>query len=244
VEGAIGGAAVEGFFGGDADEIGIVVFLGNVGEDEVAGAGVKAFGVGEIFADGVVREMAGAAEHALFYGPGVGADFKHIEIVIGFQDQTIGFAEMDFDQFRHVSEIGDNGHFRAARAEGESDGVGSVVGDGESVDVDVADGEVLAGVNGLDTVESFAESIGKNLLERAHGGLGHIERRFPEGEGLREAVAVIGMLVGDENAVQMVDGSLDGGEAGEGFAFAEAGVNEDAGAFGFKQSDVARAAGS
>jgi len=35
----------------------------------------------------------------------------------------------------------------------------------------------------------------------------------------------------------------DGGKASQGFAFSEAGVNEDAGAFGFEQSGVARTAG-
>jgi hypothetical protein len=243
VEGAIGGAAVEGFFGGDANEIGIVVFLGDVGEDEVAGVGVKAFGVGEIFTDGVIGEVASAAEHALFYGPGVGSDLEHVKIVIGFEDHAIGFAEMDFHEFGHVAEIGNDSHFRAVGAEREANGVGGVVGDGEGVDVDVANCEVLAGVNGFNAVEALGESFRKNLLEGAEGGLGDVERSFPEAEGLRQAVAMIGVFVGDEDAVEMVDGALDGGEAGESFALAEAGVNEDAGAFRFEQGDVARAAG-
>jgi hypothetical protein len=243
VKSTIGGAAVEGFFGGDADEIGIVVFLGDVSKDEVAGASVEAFGGGEIFTDGVVGEVASAAENALFYGPGVGADFQHVEVVIGFEDQAVGFAEMDFYEFGHVTEIGDDGHLRAVGAESETDGVGSVVGNGESVDVNVADGEVLPGVNGFNAVEAFSESLGKETLERAQSGLGNVERGFPEAEGLREAVAVIGVFVSDEDAVEMTNGSFDGGEAGESFAFAEAGVNEDAGAFSFEQSDVARAAG-
>ena len=39
-EGALGRAAAQGFFGGEADKIGIVVFLRNVGEDEIARNGV------------------------------------------------------------------------------------------------------------------------------------------------------------------------------------------------------------
>jgi len=54
---------------------------------------------------------------------------------------------------------------------------------------------------------------------------------------------VVGVLVGDEDAVELVDSSFDGGEAGEGFALAEAGVHEEAGALGLEQGDVARAAG-
>ena len=46
---------------------------------------------------------------------------------------------------------------------------------------------------------------------------------------------MIGVLVGDENGVEAVDVALNGGKAGESFAFSKAGVNEDAGAFGFEQ---------
>jgi len=35
--------------------------------------------------------------------------------------------------------------------------------------------------------------------------------------------------------VQMTDVAADGGQAGEGFAFAEASVDEDASVFGFKE---------
>ena len=53
---------------------------------------------------------------------------------------------------------------------------------------------------------------------------------------------MVGMLVGDQHGVEAVDVAFDGREAGEGFALAEAGVNEDAGGFGFEQRDVARTA--
>ena len=92
----LGGPAVEGFFGGQADKIGIIVFLRDVGEDEIAREGVEAVGVAKVFADGVIRKMAGAAEDALLDDPGIRADFEHVEIVIGFENQAIGATEMDF----------------------------------------------------------------------------------------------------------------------------------------------------
>jgi hypothetical protein len=233
-EGALGGAAVQRFFGGEAREIGVVIFLGKMREDEVARAGVEAFGVGEIFADGVIGKMTGAAENALLDDPGIGADFEHVEVVIGFEDQAISIAKMDFDEFGHVAEVGDDGQFCAVGAEGESDRVCGVVRNGEGVDVDVADGEALAGVNGFKTVESLAERVRKNALHRVQGGLGNVERGFPESEHLGETVAVVGVLVGDEDAVEVVDGLLDGGEAGQSFTFAESRVNEEAGARGLE----------
>ena len=55
---------------------------------------------------------------------------------------------------------------------------------------------------------------------------------------------MIGMFVGDEDGVEAIDFATDGGETGEGFALAEAGVNEDAGGFTFEQGEIARTAGS
>jgi len=53
---------------------------------------------------------------------------------------------------------------------------------------------------------------------------------------------VVGVLVGDEDAVNVLDASFDGGEPGERFAFAKSGVHEEAGALRLEQRDVARAA--
>ena len=41
----------------------------------------------------------------------------------------------------------------------------------------------------------------------------------------------------------MIEVGFDGREAGESFTFTEASVNKDAGAFGFEQGKIARAAG-
>jgi hypothetical protein len=101
---------------------------------------------------------------------------------------------------------------------------------GKGVNVDIADGEALTGVNGFEAVETLAERVRKNALHGVQGWLGDIERGFPESEHLGQAVAVVGVLVGDEDAIEMVDGLFDGGEAGESFALAESGVNEEAGA--------------
>jgi len=227
---------VQGFFGGEEDEVGIVVFLGDVGEDEVADAGIEAFGVGEKFADGVIGEMPGAGEDALLDDPGIRANLEHVEIVIGFEDEAIGLAEVDSNVIWEVAEIGADSDFGAVGAEGESDGVCGVVRDGEGMDVDVADRKALAGMDGFDAAEAFAKGVGKDALEGVHGGLGNVERGFPEAEDLGEAVAVVGVLVGDEDGVETIEIAADGGEAGESFAFSEASVNEDSGCFCFEQS--------
>ncbi len=54
---------------------------------------------------------------------------------------------------------------------------------------------------------------------------------------------MVRVFVGDEDAVNVLDGSFNGGEAGKGFTLAESCVHEEAGALRLKQGDVARAAG-
>ena len=45
-EGRFGRAAAKCFFGGEADEVGIIIFLGDVREDEMADAGIETFRIG------------------------------------------------------------------------------------------------------------------------------------------------------------------------------------------------------
>ena len=54
---------------------------------------------------------------------------------------------------------------------------------------------------------------------------------------------MVRVLVGDQNAIKVVEIFFDGGKARESFSLAQAGVHKEAGAFGFEQGDVARTAG-
>src|SRR6266404_4376406 len=149
---------------------------------------------------------------------------------------------MYLDELGHVAEVGDDGHLRAIRTEREPDRIGSVVRNRESVHFDISDSEMLARLNRFDAPEPLAKRLRENALHRIHGWFGNVERRFPEAEHLRQAVAMIGVFVGNEDAVDVLDGSYDGSEPGECFALAKTGVNEEAGTLGLEQCDVARAA--
>jgi len=54
---------------------------------------------------------------------------------------------------------------------------------------------------------------------------------------------VIGVFVGDQDSVEVVYFPADGREPRQRFAFSQASVNKDAGAFGFEQRQIARTAG-
>jgi len=237
------GPAAERFFGRKPREVWIVVFLRNVRQNEVAGPAVETFGVSKKLAHGVIRKVPGARKHALFDDPGIRPDLEHIEIVVRFENQAIGGAQVNLHKCRHVAEIGADGDLRAVGAKSESDGVGRIVRNREGVDIDVTNGETLASLNGFHPAQALAESLREDAPKLAHGGLGHKQRCFPDTENLGEAVAMIGVFVGDQDGVEVADVAPDRSEAREGFAFSESCVNEDAGAFGFEQCKIARAAG-
>src|SRR6266481_6536782 len=127
----------------------------------MADAGIESLGIDEEFTDGVIGKVAGAGKDALLDDPGIGPDLEHVEVVIGFEDEAIGLAEMDSHVVWQVAKIRADGNFCAVGAEGESDGIGCIVRDGERMDVNVADGETLASLDGFDTSEAFAESVGQ-----------------------------------------------------------------------------------
>jgi hypothetical protein len=52
-----GGPAAQGLFGGEADEIGVVVFLEDLREDEIARDGVAAVRVAKILGDGIACDV-------------------------------------------------------------------------------------------------------------------------------------------------------------------------------------------
>ena len=65
----------------------------------MARAAVEEFGVGQKFADGSVGKMSRAAHHALLDVPRVRPDLEHFEIVIRFQNQEIGLAQVLLHEF-------------------------------------------------------------------------------------------------------------------------------------------------
>lgn len=88
-EGGFGGAAIQGFPGADLGRVDVIVFVGQVREDQVARMMIKPVRIGQKFADGVIREVPVARHDPLLDDPRVGTDFQHVEIVIGLEDQKV-----------------------------------------------------------------------------------------------------------------------------------------------------------
>src|SRR5436190_3822519 len=186
--------------------------------------------------------MPGAAQDALLQRPLVRASLQRIQIVIGFQHQAIRSAQMYFHQLRHIAQISNDGHLCAVGTERKADGIGGIVRNRKRVHVDVANGEMLARLDGFNAPQPLAKCFRQDALHRIHGRFGDVERRFPNAKHLREAVAMVGVFVSDQDAVNVLDGSFHGREARKRFALAQSGVHEESGSPGLEQRDVARAA--
>ncbi len=237
-----GWAATQSFGCGKVDEVGIVVGFGDVGEDEKACSSVESLAVSQVFADDVVGKVAGAAHDALLDVPGIRADLEHFEVVIGFENEAIGVAKMKFDELSKIAEVGDDGDFCSARTECVTDRVGGIVRDGERRNFDIADGEAFTGANVLDAVDFFRGGFGKNAADFNASAFGEVSGGVEMREKLRKAAGVIGVFMGNENAVEAFGRLAESGEAAESFFAAEAGVNEERSAVGFQKRGVAGAA--
>src|SRR6202142_1475867 len=147
VEGEFRGAAAERFFGGNACNVGIIVLLGGMREDDVARVAIKCFRIRQEFADYCVRKMPSAAHRALLDVPGIRADLQHLNIVIRFENQQIRFAQVMLHQLRHVAEVGNYHNFSSIRAEAITNRVSSVMRNSERRNFDVANFEWRATAN-------------------------------------------------------------------------------------------------
>ena len=239
------GAASKGLLGGDLGEIGGIVLLGQMREDEMARAPVKNVGIGEKIAHHRIRQVAGAAHHALFDVPGIRPHLQHFEIVVRFEHQEIRIAQVMLDQFRHVAEVCDDGHLCAIRVERVANRLDRVVRDGKRVNLHIPDLESRPWPDEFDPLELRFWTIRINLQEFEIGWLREIGRALPIARELRETVAMIGMLVRDQDGVDVLGtAAAEGFESAKHFAAAKASVNQESGVFGFEQRAVARAAGS
>ncbi len=244
LESGFSGAAVQSFCGGKVHEVRIVVGFRNVSEHEKARARVEALSRRKIFAHNVIREMAGAAHDALLDVPRIRPDFEHFEVVIRFEDEAIGVAQMEFDEFRQIAEVGNDGDFCAVGAERVAHGISGVVRNGEWRNFDVADGEFFAGADMLHALKFFCGSLRQEAENFGEGAFGKIGRGAKMAQELGQSAGMVSVLVRNEDGVHAIGIFVECGEAAKGFFAAEAGVHQETSALGFKQRGVSGAAGS
>ena len=184
----------------------------------------------------IIRKMTLAAHHTLLHRPGIWPDFQHLDIVIRFQHQQIGAAQVELDRIGQIPEIGEDADLDALRAKAEAHRIDGIVRHCEAVDIDVAD---LKSGSSLEAVEL------RRVLapgDRGRSEASH-ENWNVELPGERDETAdMIGMLVCDQNCVDFFRLLVDGGQSGKYIPLAQTCVDEDARAAGANESRIARAA--
>ena len=184
----------------------------------------------------VVRQVPSSSHHSLLHRPRIGADLEHLEIVVRFEHQQIGAAQMELHRVRDIAEVGDHADLDALRAEAETHRIDRVVRNSKAVDIDITNGKSGAG---LKAIEPRCVLIPGNRGSREPGN----ENGDLEGSGQRyQAAHVIGVLVSDEDGIQAFRQLADRGHPRHDIALAEAGIDEKAGAFGAYESRVPRTA--
>jgi hypothetical protein len=137
-------AAMEGFQGGVANQLGVVVVFADVAQDQRGDAGIEII-LNKSGGD-FIRQVAAAAHDALLHRPRVGADAQHFQIVIRFEDDQIARAHVDAQGIGDIAKIGGYGDFDAVRRERVADRIGGIMGNRETGDIEIADGEASPGL--------------------------------------------------------------------------------------------------
>lgn len=228
-----GADSVEAIGDGLFGQVGMVAFPAEVAEVEVAQMGGHD-GLGCI-GRGLIGEVAVPPQDALFQAPGaVRAVLEHFHVVIGFQHQDVCLAHPFNHEFCHMPEIREKSNARAVDADEEADGVLGVVRNGEGFDPEVADFETGAGGEGA----AIEAGIQLELGGFARGAVavdGNAEFFSDHGE----ALDVIVMFVGDEDAIEILGCAADGSQSLADLAEAESGIDQQAGLIGFEVGAIA-----
>ncbi len=137
---------------------------------------------------------------------------------------------MHFDRIRHVAEIGRDADLDAFGVEAEADRIDGVVRDGEALDRDIADHPARAGLKMLDR-RRFNASHSQSII-------GAVRRETKTGRGFfffaraahqpRQTRHMIGMLVRDDDGVEIFRLLADLRQAPRQFPHAQTRVDQNA----------------
>ena len=162
--------------------------------------------------------------------------------MIRFQHQSIAIAQVLLHQFGHVTEIGDERELHAVGAKGEAERVDGVVGNAEGRDFDIADAKSVAGFNELDALEAARMPFRKKTQSFGMGFRIEVDGGAPGAQQGRQAADVIGMFVGDDDAVEAIEGMSQRGQAAQRFALSQARIHQQARLGSLEQGAIARTA--
>ena len=206
--------ALERFAGGAANQLRMIVVLADMTEHQCRDSGIEIV-FNELGGD-FVRQMAAAAHDALFNAPGVRPDAQHFQIVIRFEHQQIGAAQMHTQRICDVAQVGGDGNFDSLRSKREAHRIDGIVRDGETRNIEIADSKRAAGL------KLFEHGSGLPPINETCRAVGEIDRkaRFRTVDQNGQPVGVVRMLMRNQDGAQSVNVFSNGGQALRDFAAA------------------------
>jgi hypothetical protein len=127
---------------------------------------------------------------------------------------------MKTDRVGNVTEIGGNAELNALRAQTETNGIDGVVWDGETVYIDVADGDGRARLEQLELSRMSAP------VDRRRGEMRHIYGHFHPFGDSGQTGDMIAMLVGNEDTIQSFGLLTNRSESLHSLAHAQTGIHQ------------------
>ena len=212
----------------------VIVRLAEMPQDQLRGHGAQI--PQQIVGYHEIRKVSHATHHTLLHGPWIRAYLQHIQIVVGLEHQQVGSPQVILDGLRDVAKIGGKAQPHALCLETKADRVNGVVGDAEALDRNIANRETGACLEGLQARTRFPPVDGRHGEARHVNGGAHVA--IPSQH--RQTRHVVGVLVGDEEGVDLGKILADGRQAFPEFPHAEAGVHQNPCFPGGHQNGVAR----
>lgn len=214
---------------GASGEFRTVAVAAEVNEEDMAAAVADDFVHGS--GGGLVAEVAMPAEDALLRGPRArGVVLEKFDVVVCFENQGVGVT----DAFEHeacgVAKVGEDANAVAGRAlaDAEANGVSGIVRDGKVFNFQVADDKGIAGgeksprwARAVFPFSAFGEGFRGEAV-------GVYRQRCGTAEDT-ESAGMVGVFMGEKDAVHVGDVAANGEEACGDLARAEAGIDEQSG---------------
>ena len=144
-------------------------------------------------------------------------------------------AQVELDGVGDVAQVRYQAHFDALRAKTEAHRIDGVVRDGKAIDFDIAHAERGARLETIQPRRELAPGNGRRSQASDE------DRYIEQPRQSHQAADVIGMLVRDQDGIQLFGVFIDQCQPGQNVAPAQPGVDKDARFFGTDESGISRA---
>lgn len=172
---------------------------------------------------------------SLLQVPGIRANLKHLEIVIGLEDNDITAAQSLSNQFCHITQVCNVSNLETFRLKRETKRIHGIVRYGKGRNLEVLEQERLASG---DEFQAIAHNPRINCGECLFPD---VNRNLSLGKKSRNAIYMVGVLMGDDDRVEIVERLADGVKSLQRLGWVKTCVQQNSNAAGADKSAISGA---